>query len=344
MSKYYDGTRLFASNDINGKRPEIFMVSGNRTGGKTTFWSKFLVDKFLKEKKKFMLIYRYQYELEDCHTKFFKDIGELFYPGMEMLSIKKGHGAYYTMTLNGLPCGYAVSLNGSEIVKKNSHTFNDVEYMFFDEFQSETNTYLPKEVTKLISIHTSVARGKNKQVRYVPLIMCSNSVSLINPYFTEMGISHRLRSDTKFLRGDGFVLEQNYNESASKQQKESAFNRAFSNNKYVGYASENRYLNDSQSFIDKVKGKSKYICTIRFEGSDYAIRTFEEQGIVYCDNSVDTTFPLRISVTTEDHNINYVMVKQNEWLITTLRFYFERGAFRFKNLSCKQAVMKMISY
>ena len=93
--------------------------------------------------------------------------------------------------------------------------------MIFDEFQSETNHYCDNETKKFISIHTSIARGQGEQVRYVPVYMLSNPVSIINPYYVEMGISGRLKDDTKFLRGDGFVLEQGYIESASIEQKNS---------------------------------------------------------------------------------------------------------------------------
>lgn len=93
--------------------------------------------------------------------------------------------------------------------------------MFFDEFQSETNHYCNDEIRKFLSIHTSIARGNGEQIRYVPVYMCANPVSIINPYYVEMGISERLNDDTRFLRGDGFVLEQGYVESASEAQKQS---------------------------------------------------------------------------------------------------------------------------
>ena len=74
------------------------------------------------------------------------------------------------------------------------------------------------------------------------------------------------------------------------------------------------------------------------------MREFADQGIVYCDDKADLTFPKRISVTTEDHNVNYVMLHKNDMLIMTMRYYFENGCFRFKDLRCKEALMKCISY
>lgn len=49
--------------------------------------------------------------------------------------------------------------------------------------------------------------------------MLSNAVTIINPYYVEMGITDRLKNETKFLRGDGYVLEQSFLESVSEAQK-----------------------------------------------------------------------------------------------------------------------------
>lgn len=75
---------------------------------------------------------------------------------------------------------------------------NDAQRMLFDEFQSETNHYASNELNKLISVHTSLARGEGEQCRYLPIFMLSNNVSLLNPYFVALGVSTRLRESTNF--------------------------------------------------------------------------------------------------------------------------------------------------
>lgn len=342
--KYYDGTKLLSMKDINGKKPEIYMCTTNRTGGKTTYFARLCVNRWKDGNGKFCLVYRYNYELDEVADKFYKDISQLFFTGTTMTSKRRAAGIYHELFIDDESCGYAISLNGADQLKKYSHLLSDVNRMFFDEFQSETNHYCNDEITKLISVHTSIARGKGEQIRYVPIYMCSNPVSLINPYYVELGISERLTDETKFLRGDGFVLEQGFVQSASDAQKESGFNRAFAKNNYVAYSSECVYLNDNKSFIEKPKGASRYLATLRYKGTDYAIREFGDYGIVYCDDRSDATFPGKITVTTDDHEINYVMLKRNDFFLSNLRYYFERGCFRFKNLKCKEAVLKALSY
>lgn len=344
MGKYYDGTKLLSMLDINGNKPEIYMCTTNRTGGKTTYFGRLCINRFLDKCEKFGLIYRYNYELDDVVDKFYKDLGSLFFPEHEMTSKRRASGIFHELFLDDKSCGYALSLNSADQIKKYSHLFSDIQRMIFDEFQSETNHYCNDEIKKLLSVHTSVARGQGKQVRYVPVYMLSNPVSIINPYYVEMDISNRLKDDTKFLRGDGFVLEQGFIDSASEEQKKSGFNKAFSKNKYVAYSSESVYLNDNQSFVDKLAGKSRYLCTLRYKGVDYAIREFSEIGVLYCDDKSDSTFRLKITVTTEDHQINYVMLKRNDFFLSNLRYLFERGCFRFKDLKCKEAVLHALSY
>ena len=344
MGKYYDGTKLLSLSDINGNKPEIYICTTNRTGGKTVYFSRLVVNKFLKNKEKFAILYRFNYELDDCADKFFKDIKNLFFPEYNMKSRKRAKGIYHELFIDDEQCGYAISLNSADQLKKYSHLFSDVKRIMFDEFQSETGNYCNNEVKKLLSIHTSIARGNGEQVRYVPVYMISNPVSLINPYYIELGISDKLREDTRFLRGDGFVMEQGYVDSAAQAQKESGFNRAFSGNSYVQYSSEAIYLNDIKTFIEKPKGRNRYYCTLKYDGINYAVREFVDEGIVYCDNSVDMDYPCRICVSSHDHDVNYIMLRDNSLILGTLRYYFEKGCVRFKNLQCKEAFIKALSF
>lgn len=353
MSEYYDGSRLLSLKDLDGNKPEIFICTTNRTGGKTTYFNRKVFDDFIKNGNKFCIVYRFANELKGVASKFFKDINGLFFPDYTVTSENRSDGQYVELYVsnirdgdNVLPrsCGYAVALNNADAVKKNSHFFSDVTCMVFDEFQSESGKYCSDEISKFQSVHVSIARGQGKQVRYVPVYMISNPVSLINPYYTAMGISERLKTDTKFLRGHGFVLEQGYVESASIAQKDSGFNKAFGDSQYLNYASEAIYLNDSLAFIEKPKGVGRYIGTLKYNGVEYGLREFAEQGIIYCDDRPDVTYKYKLSITTKDHDINYIMLKRNELFVINMRYFFEHGCFRFKNLLCKEVVMKMLSY
>lgn len=343
MKKFYDGFPLLNKLDIKGNKPEIYICTSNRSAGKTTFFSKYLVDQFKKYREKFGLLYRYNYELDDVADKFFKDISGLFFPKNFLESKRRASGIFHELFLDGASCGYAISINSVDQLKKYSHLFSDIKHIMFDEFQTESQRYCSDEIKKFISVHTTIARGQGKQVRYVPIYMVGNPVSILNPYYLELGITERLRSDTKFLRGDGYVLEQGFNLSASKAMDSSGFNRAFAKNEYLAYSKEGVYLFDDKAFIDKPEGRCYYIMTIRYNNNEYGVLEYPDLGLMYVSNKPDKTCKLKVTVNYTDHDVNFIMLRQNSYILDNFRTYFEQGCFRFKNQQCKEALIKVLA-
>ena len=177
-TNFYDGTKLLSLLDIDGNKPEIYICTSNRSAGKTTFFGRLCINRFKDKKEKFALLYRFNYELDNCADKFFKDISNIFFTQDKMVSKSRARGMYHELFLNDELCGYAIALNNADQIKKYSHFFSDVSRVLFDEFQSETNKYCPNEIKKFISVHISMARGNNKQVRYLPIYMISPFESL----------------------------------------------------------------------------------------------------------------------------------------------------------------------
>ena len=344
MGDFYDGTKLLSMQDINGKQPEIYITTGNRSIGKTTWFNRYAIKRWKEKHKKFCLVYRWNYELSDCADKFFKDIQRLFFQEDEMTDKRRANGIFVELFLNDQSCGYCVTLNNADSLKKFSHLLSDVDMIIFDEFQSENNHYCPSEINKLLSIHTSIARGAGEQVRRVPLYMLSNKVSLINPYFLSLGISDRLKNDTKYLKGDGFVLEQTFKENVSAMQLASGFNRAFKNEDYVAYSAMNVYLNDNDAFIDKPSGESRYVATLKNGDKLYSIRYYYEDNLYYIDKSVDSDFKTKITFNASSHDSNFVMMNNSSSYVIMLRGIFEKGLIRFRNQECKSAFFEMLKY
>lgn len=341
---YYDGTKLLSLLDLDGRQPDIYISTSNRSAGKTTYFSRLLVNRFIKHKELFGLFYRYNYELSDVADKFFSEIKDLFFPEYTMTSKSRAKGIYHELYLNGELCGYAISINSAEQIKKYSHLFAKIARILFDEFLSENNKYLSGEIIKFQSVLTSISRGGGKQVRRVPVYLIGNFITLLNPYYIAFDIAGRLSIQTNYLRGRGWVLEQSFYEDVAARQKESGLMRAFSGTQYTKYATEKIYLNDNDIFIERPEGKSRYLATVIIDGRQYALREYPDAGIIYCDTSIDFTFPKKITFSADDMNVNYIMLRQNDFFLTNMRSFFEYGCFRFKDLECKKAVFKMLSY
>lgn len=157
---------------------------------------------------------------------------------------KRAKGKYVELLIDEKTCGYAVSLNSAEFVKHAAHIFYGCEHILFDDFLTENDNYLPDEIKKFVSIHQSIARGGGKSSRYLPVYLIANRTSLLNPYYTSLGISSKIQYNTKICRGSGYVLERFINESAKKAQDDSLFNQAFSNSDYHTINDGLLYLND----------------------------------------------------------------------------------------------------
>lgn len=342
--QFYDGTKLLSMKDINGLTPEIFISTSNRSAGKTTYFGRMVVNRFKKQGKKFCLLYRFNYELTGCAQQFFKDIGQLFFKGDEMTEVKRANGVFVELFLNKKSCGYCISLNFADQIKKKSHLLSDVDCILFDEFQSENNHYCDEEVAKLMSIHTSLARGGGEQVRYLPVYMISNAVSIINPYYLSLGIADRLKTDTNYLRGDGFVVEQGFYQNVAEAQKASGFNRAFKNESYLKYAAQNVYLNDNLNLIEKMTGISDYIVTIKKSDKFYGVRRFTDTGLFYIDNRADETYPDKIVPNAVEQEQGYMLLGRSSILMSSLRMAFEHGYVRFRNQECKSVFFDLMKY
>lgn len=341
MSNFYDGTKLLTLKDLEGNTPEIYMCVGNRTAGKTYYFKRMLLRRYLKTGSKFCVLVRYSYEISAMQDSFFKDVHEIDYPDNVFGYEKVGKDLYTKLLVDGECCGYIISLNSADMIKKISSTFVDVDSIFFDEFQSEIGKYAPDEIKKFMSVHISIARGGGSSVRYVPVYMCSNTVSILNPYFAEFGIAKRLQSNTKYLRGHGWVLEQCYLETASKALKESGFIKAFSGLSYSKYATNNVYLLDNHNFIHVEKCTGQLYCVIT--DADLTIGVWQhDEGFIYCSKQYDKNFYPQFTFKTSDHNINKIMVKKSCKYAKYLKEYFDVGLMIFESLEIKNSMLDFL--
>lgn len=339
MSIFYDGTELLSQKDINGQTPEIFITTSNRSAGKTTYFNRYFVKRFINNNEKFMLLYRYKYELPDASAKFFSEIQRLFYQGYEMKTVMQANGCYAYLMLNNKMCGYAVALNSADSIKKYSHFFSDTTRMLFDEFQPEDGKYCNNEIKKFQSIHTSVARGGGKQSRYVPVYMLANNVSIINPYYVALNVTTRIFNNSKFIKGDGFVIEQNINSSAKTAQEESLFNRAFCNSDYNKSSINGEYLNDNNTFINySPVDKQKYLCSLKYDNCYYS--AYQSDNKIFCKTGCDNTFPVKIAITQKDVDDNFHFDNKNFKQL----FYekYNKGCLIFDSLLTKDAIITFI--
>ena len=338
--KYFEAHSVYEFKDIDGNTPEILMVDGNRTGGKTTAFSRLCVDDFLKDNsEKFFLLYRYKNEMDNVATAFFKDIKGLFFEGHEMTSKSHAHGTYHELFLDGKSCGYCSALTMASKIKRYSHIFSDVKKIFFDEYQDENNLYLPNEVKMFESVHTTIARGQGNAVRFVPVYMCSNSISIFNPYYTALRITGKINSKTKVYKGEGFVLLRLVIKDVAEAQKKSAFNRAFSGSSYSDSAIDNTFLNDDSFNVEKMQTSGTAAFNFIFNAVLYSV--YRSGDIWYVKKGGDKTINPTFGVLQSDRG-NGVKAFKNSSYYTFMRLYYEDACIYFETTETKHAFMNLL--
>lgn len=334
-NRFYDGSKLLSLRDINGNKPELYICVGNRTAGKTVFFNNYLYGKFLTHKiRQIGIIVRYKYELESIVEQFFDPI-QFLHPQDTMEAGKINPMGYCSLMQGDRVVGYGLCLNSADKIKKVSNLFNAVDAMIWDEFQSSVGDYLTDEYNKLMIVHDSVARGGGEKHRRVPIYCLSNALTLLNPLFGGTDIALRLKKDTKFLRGDGYVMEQNINKDSNVELNKSGLRRA-SGSKILDNA-DMLYEFDDLSNVTKLCGASSYLCTIYDNGIEYGIRRFGN-GIIYCSKSIDKTFAKRYT--------NDMLGCGLKWTLPpTVEIYrdkYRKGMVRFDSVYSRAAFLNFI--
>lgn len=241
-------------------------IIGARGLGKTYAVKKLCIDDFLKRGNEFIYLRRYDTEQ---HTKgtFFSDI-EAQYPGVEFRV--NGNTAQCRPRVeddedNKNPwatMGYFLALSQAGHVK--SVAYPKVRTIFFDEIFPDNGQYLSGEVTRLEEFYSTVDRWNDR----VRLIMCSNAVSLANPYFAffKIDAKQQMTDGRQFRRycGGYIMLELADYGGFSAKVATSNFGRFLMqyDESYAQYSMSNRFRDDNDALINDDLEGAEYCFTL----------------------------------------------------------------------------------
>ena len=342
-TNYYNPEKILRLRDLENIKPAIYLINTNRSAGKTFSFLKKSLEDFKKDGSQVALLYRHSYELNSC-ADIYSDVLRLNPDlGTHMQSSSHAKGLFYELVLDDKPFGFALSLNNPDALKKYSPLFADVKNMIFDEYQTETGKYLSKEIDKFQSLYLTVARGGGKQSRHVNVYLLGNNVTLMNPYYIQFGIHKRLKNDTKFMRGNGWVAEFGFNDSASQAIQSNSFFQAFKDEGYMAYSTENVYLSDSSIFVGKISGRSKYLFTILHENTYYGVREYYDKGIMYISKQPDMSCKMIITFKASDHNQNTMMLSHYSYLWKNIKEAYQKGWLRFDDIKTKSDIFDILA-
>lgn len=252
---FFNAKYLLKMKDSQGLDPEIFIVCSRVRGpGKTTSVGNYVINHFFTTGEKFVLVTRHKKNVGNYAEGVLKGSANMC-GGWSVEESVGINGVYSNVYLSRLlpkknpedkdqiekvAVGYVIPLRAAYEIKNISSLFIDSWCSIQDEFILQDDGYLTDEPILLQNLHTSLARGGGKSVRYYPHIMMANCIDVVNPYFLAMGLTGKLQPNTRKYRGDGVVYMRYESSAIAKQHELSGFNRAFK-----GFSKENEFLDNS---------------------------------------------------------------------------------------------------
>lgn len=328
MSIYYDIAGLLS------QRCVFNFVIGNRGGGKTYGGKKLVINRFKRKGDQFVWVRRYRTEI-DTLSDFWADIRPAF-PNDELT--QKGQSLY----INGELAGYLIALSTSMQLK--SVAFPRVSTVIMDEFIIDKGriNYLRNEVHVFMELFETIARMRDN----VTAIFFGNAISIVNPYFDFFKIVPEL--GRRYTKKDGICVEFYFNEQFIETKKKTRYGRLIDQTSYGEYNMRNKFLRDSDSFIEPRPSSADYkLYQFIFDGDKFSLWQDYRMQRFYIDRTYEKNFGefrtfVSDPVDMDDKDKSMIIFKKNCAIAKRLAELIERGDLYFCDQSAKQKFYEKI--
>jgi hypothetical protein len=329
------------------------IIVGNRGGGKSYGAKKRAIENFIRKKEQFGYIRRYRDDLRKPMLQFFKDIAWEF-PDYEF----KIDGDRFLIRLKPLEenakwseedvAGYGFVLSTAS--NKKSISYPNITTLIFDEFLIEkgNQTYLPNEVEKLLNLYETVARPGTGHPRVV-LFMLANAISITNPYFLYWNLRMPRSADKngKWIwkhPTKPILVEDVRNEKFIDKKKNTEFGALVDGTAYAEYSIENKFLLDSDTFIEKKGHKARYYFTFIYKEKKFGVWADFNEGKMWVSEDIDPSYILVYSLTLKDHQPNtmFIKTKGRQGHFKTFIDNYKMGNVYFESMNIKNMCYEVI--
>lgn len=325
---YWDKSLMLSHNKL------INMVLSNRGGGKTYGCTDWAIADFKKRKKQCVWVRRYATEVEEMLKggKFFKAIQDR-YPDDE-LKVENNIGY-----INGEEFIYFVALSTSRQLKSNN--FPDVNKIIYDEFIIDKSnvSYLRNEVEILLDLIETVDRMRDE----VRAVLLANAVTVVNPYFMYFKIKPDLSK--RFTVSGEICVELFTDAEYIAAKKKTRFGRLVDGTRYGDYAIDNKWLLDTETFIEEKTPRAECLCALKYNGEVFGFWADYSVGLIFVNRQYD---PYRTiyALTKDDHEPNLLLIKSlnDSRHVKRIVYAFRNSLLRFSDAVVKGQFYEFIGY
>ena len=325
INQWYNGVNLLSYNRI------FNFIIGHRGVGKSYYFKRLCVRKFLKTGEQFVWVRRYKSEMSATKESWFDDIQEEF----------KDHTYKYNgrfIFIDGKKAGFFITLSISSTFK--SKPFPLVKSIVFDEFLIDKSTfrYLREEVNIFQDLFETIARKRDDVNAY----FIGNAISFVNPYFIYYDIK---QTGKEIYLTDSICVQHYKNQYFINLKKKTRFGKLIKGTEYESYAIENNYIQDKKVFIEKKSSQAFFRCCFFYKDKYLGIWKDMQKGRIYVDNTYEPQSSRVFTVLAEDHRPNMLMIKNIKSTFgVEIKYAFAEGIMRFNTQTTKQLFYEVINY
>ena len=331
----------YSLDDALTYNPILLMAISARGGGKSWSGKDKVFTRFLRTGEQFVWVRRYKTELEEAllNGGFTRDIAQdEKYKDVEIKTDSK------FCYINGKIAGEFIAL--SQAAKYKSRSFANTWCVVFDEFIIDTNKntrmhYIGKNEPELLEdLLNTVFR-----MRPVRCICLANAITFNNPYFIHYNIrpfKQRFYWDKRRRVLVEMWNGAEYNEADNK----SDIATLTSGTRYGDYALNNKFLLDTDTFIEKRTPSAKFMCGVHTASGDIGFWRDSHTGIIYTSFAVDSGCAYRMfTLERDDHNLNttFLHTFTNTPLVTVAEAW-RYGLLRFDDTRVKSRAFDVLAY
>ena len=311
-------------------------ICGVRGHGKTYDETKRCIDVGLKEKKlSFVVLVRYKEDILFVKDSWWS-IVEHLYPNYKFFSQRRLIYATNIETKETFVIGEFVAISEYMRVKKSPRPY--VKFIFFDEFLNEESDYLNDEITKFLNVCDSIIRNRED----VRVLLVSNTITLINPYFSYFGIN---KLSGRFTKGKyNSIVEFTDSEEFIKFRETTKFGSTIKGTKYGDFALSGAFmLDDMTNVIPNPPFKTRhYLFNIVLNENNIEVSLVN--GLLFFTKSNDYT---RRSYTPYVENAKMyhsTYVEKTFRYFKMIQKYFMNDRVMYQSLIIKNDIIEFMQY
>lgn len=326
---WYDKQQLLSHNKI------LNMVLSNRGGGKTFHFTRWGIDDFKKNKKQCVWVRRYQTEIDEMllNGKFFDAVRE-YYPN-DTLTIEGNAGL-----INGEVAFYFIALSTSRQLKSNNYP--NVNKIIYDEFIIDKGriSYLKSEVEVFLDLYETIARTRDN----VRAVLLANSITIVNPYFLFWNI--KPNTQKRFTVKGQVCVELFTDSDFITMKQKTRFGQLVKGTRYSDYAIENKWLLDTDTFIEPKTTKAEFMLGMKYNGIMYGFWVDYNVGLIFVNRQYDPSSYSLYCLTKDDHEANLLLIKSlsDNKRIQRVVYAFRNGLIRFDDMQVKNQFYEFIGF